>query len=134
MKTILKLSLIVLITMVSMKTYANNDDFLLHVKKGEGKDISFSVNDIQKASVTIYGKYHDVIYNETVTGKVGIKRVYNLSEFPDGVYYLEVETNMKKVTHEIVVTNEAIILSRKSIAAVYKGELKIKSQNVAEAN
>jgi hypothetical protein len=46
---------------------------------------------------------------------------------------LEVETNLKKVTHEIVVADEAV-LSRKSIAEVYKGDLKMKNENVANVN
>ena len=134
MKTILKLSLVVLVGMVSFNTYAINDDFLLNVKKGEGKEICFSVNQIQKANVTIYDKFHNVIYNETIKGKEGILRTYSLEDFPDGVYFLEVETNLKKVIHEIVVADKASILSRKSVAEVYKGDLKIKNQNVADVN
>ena len=45
-----------------------------------------------------------------------------------------VETNLKKVTHEIVIADEASILSRKSVAEVYKGNLKMKNQNVATVN
>ena len=134
MKTILKFSLVVLVALFSLNTYAINDDFLLNVKKGEGKEICFSVNQIQKANVTIYDKFHNVIYNETIKGKDGILRTYSLEEFPDGVYFLEVETSLKKVTHEIVVDSGGTTLSRKSIAEVYKGDLKIKNQNVAEAN
>jgi hypothetical protein len=134
MKTILKFSLVVLVAMFSLTTYANNDDFLLNVKKGEGKEISFSVNEIQKANVTIYDKDHNMIYNETLTGKEGITRTYSLAEFPDGVYFLEVETNLKKVTHEIMITDTESILSRKSIVAVYKGDLKMKNHNLAEVN
>ena len=134
MKTILKLSLVVLVAITTMSTYAIGGDFLLNVKKGTGKEISFSVNEIQKANVTIYDTSHNVIYSETATGKEGILRTYSLEEFPDGVYFLEVETNLKKVTHEIVIANEVSTLSRKSIAEVYKGELKMKNQNVAAAN
>ncbi|PKB18589.1 DUF3244 domain-containing protein [Flavobacterium sp. 5] len=134
MKTILKFSLVVLVAMTTMSTYAINSDFLLNVKKGEGKEISFSVNEIQKATVTIYDESHNVIYNETVTGKGGITRAYSLEEFPQGIYFLEVETNLKKVTHEIVVADTATTLSRKAIAEVYKGDLKMKNQNVAEVN
>lgn len=134
MKTILKFSLVVLVAMTTMSTYAIDGDFLLYVKKGTGKEISFSVNEIQKTNVTIYDKYHTVIYSEMATGKGGILKTYSLEEFPDGVYFLEVETNLKKVTHEIVITNEASILSRKSIAELYKGELKMKNQNVATVN
>ena len=134
MKTILKFSLVVLVAMTTMNTYAIGGDFLLNVKKGTGKEISFSVNEIQKANVTIYDKSHNVIYSETATGKEGILRTYSLEEFPDGVYFLEVETNLKKVTHEIVISNEVSTLSRKSIAEVYKGELKMKNQNVVTVN
>ena len=134
MKTILKLSLVVLVAMTTMNTYAIDGDFLLNVKKGTGTEISFSVNDIQQASVTIYDKFHNVIYSEMATGKGGILKTYSLEEFPDGVYFLEVETNLKKVTHEIVIVNEASTLSRKSVAEVYKGNLKMKNQNVATTN
>ena len=120
--------------MSAMSTYAIDGDFLLNVKKGTGKEISFSVNEIQKANVTIYDKDHNAIYSETVTGKGGILRAYSLEEFPDGVYFLEVETNLKKVTHEIVVSNEVTVLSRRSVAEVYKGELKMKNENLAEVN
>ena len=133
MKTILKLSL-VLVAMTTMNTYAINGDFLLNVMKGTGKEISFSVNEIPKANVTIYDKDHTVIYSEVATGKGGILRTYSLEEFPDGVYFLEVETNLKKVTHEIVISKEVSTLSRKSVAEVYKGELKMKNQNVATTN
>ena len=131
MKTILKLSLIVIVALTSINTYAINDDFLLNVKNGAGKEISFSVNEIQQANVTIYDKFHNVIYSEVATGKGGILKTYSLEEFPEGVYFLEVETNLKKVTHEIVVTNEGSSLSRKAVAEVYKSTLKIKNENIA---
>ncbi|HSD06865.1 T9SS type A sorting domain-containing protein, partial [Flavobacterium sp.] len=110
-----------------------NGDFLLNVRNGEGREISFSINEIQKANVKIYDKSHNVIYDETITGKGGVIRTYSLEDFPEGVYFLEVETSLKKVTHEIVVADK-ITLSRKAVAEVYKGDLKIKNQNVAATN
>jgi hypothetical protein len=115
MKTILKLSLVVLVAMTTMNTYAINGDILLNVKTVTGKEISFAINQLQKANVTITDRFHNVIYTEVVTGKAGIAKTYSLEEFPVGTYFLEIETNTKKVTHEIVVTREASILSRKSI-------------------
>jgi len=134
MKTILKFSLVVLVVMFSLNTYANNDDFLLKVEKESGNKISFSINEIEKANVTIYDKSYEVIYNEKATGKGGILRTYNLEEFPDGVYFLEVETNLKKVTHKIVIDNSVSSLSRTSVAEVYKGAFKMKNANVAATN
>jgi hypothetical protein len=130
MKTILKLSLVVLVAMTAMNSYAINGDFLLNVSKGNGKQISFSVNEIQKANVTITDKFHNVIYSEVATGKGGIQKTFSLEEFPDGIYFLEVETNSKKVTHEIVILNAVSSLSRKSVAEVIKSDLKMKNQNV----
>ena len=130
MKRILKLSLAVLVAMTTMGAHAINGDFLINVKKGTGKEIRFSVNEIQKANVRIYDENHNEIYFETVTGKGGIVKTYSLNEFPEGVYFLEVETNLKKVTHEIVVSKLASALSRKSVKEVYKGDLKMKNENV----
>lgn len=115
MKTILKFSLAVLVAMTTMSTYAINGDILLNVKNVNGKEISFAINQLQRANVTITDKFHNIIYSETVTGKGGIFKTYSLEEFPEGTYFLEVETNSKKVTHEIVVTKSASTLSRKSI-------------------
>jgi hypothetical protein len=130
MKTILKLSLAVLVGLTSINAFAINGDFLLNVKNGANNEISFSVNEIQKANITITDKFHNVIYTEIATGKGGILKTYSLEEFPEGVYFLEVETNSKKVTHEIVVSKEKSILSRKSVAEVQKTDLKMKNQNV----
>ncbi|HSD07432.1 MAG TPA: hypothetical protein VLC96_09270, partial [Flavobacterium sp.] len=69
MKTILKFSSVVLVALFSFNTYAINGDFLLNVRNGEGREISFSINEIQKANVKIYDKSHNVIYDETITGK-----------------------------------------------------------------
>lgn len=134
MKTILKFSLVVLAAFTTMGSYAIDGDFLLNVKKGTGKLISFSVNEIQKAKVKIFDADHVEIYSEVVTGKEGISRIYSLEEFPDGVYYLEVETNLKRVTHEIAINYEKPTLSRRSVAEVYKGELKMKNENIATTN
>ncbi|WP_281228154.1 secretion protein [Flavobacterium aquiphilum] len=134
MKTILKISLIVLVAMTTMGAHAIGGDFLLNVKKATGKEICFSVNGIQKANVAIYDKEHTLIYSEKVTGTDGIMKTYSLEEFPEGTYFLEVETSQKKVTHEIVVAKEASTLSRKSIAEVYKGDLKMENKNVVTVN
>lgn len=128
MKTILKLSLVLLVA-TTMNTYAINGDFSLKVLNGNGNQISFAINQLQKANVTITDKYNNVIFAEVVTGKEGILKTYSLEEFPEGTYYLEVETNSKKVTHEIIVSRKGSTLSAKSIAEVQKTDLNIKGTN-----
>ena len=132
MKNILKLSLLLVVAMTSISTYAIDGDFLLNVKKGNGNEISFSLNGLQKVTVFIYDDENNLIYTEKAAGEKGILKTYNLDEFPIGTYYLVVENNLKKVKHEIVISEQKTILTTKAISEIYKPTLK--KQNVADVN
>ena len=117
----LKLSLVCAVLLSGMSTYAidGNADFNLHVLKN-GKLITFGLNQVQKANLAIYDQDGNQFYSETASGKEGILRTFSLEDFPDGVYFLEVEDNAKKVRYEIVVNNSITTLSSKAISTVYK--------------
>ena len=117
----LKLSLVCAVLLSGMSTYAidGNADFNLHVLKN-GKLITFGLNQVQKANLAIYDQDGNQFYSETASGKDGILRTFSLEDFPDGVYFLEVEDNAKKVRYEIVVNNSITTLSSKAISTVYK--------------
>ena len=120
------------VAMTSVCTYAIDGDFLLNVKKGNGNEISFSLNGLQKITVFIYDDENNLIYTEKAAGEKGILKTYNLDEFPIGTYYLVVENNLKKVKHEIVISEQKTILTTKAISEIYKPTLK--KQNVANVN
>jgi hypothetical protein len=120
MKKILKLSLVLAVVLTTMTTYANDNDFLLYVKSGQGKLISFTINGIQKVNLSIRDKEGKLIYSEKATGKGGVKRIYSLEEFPAGSYTLEAENDFKKIKYEIVITDEIAKISTKAISQVYK--------------
>ncbi|TDP01520.1 T9SS type A sorting domain-containing protein [Flavobacterium sp. 245] len=122
MKTILKLSLVVAVLLSGLNTYAINGEgeFGLHVLKGNGKLITFALNQTKKANLSIYDKAGTLLYSENASGKDGILRTFSLEEFPAGTYYLEVEDSVKKVRHEITITDDATVLSSKAISSVYK--------------
>ncbi|MDQ6469242.1 T9SS type A sorting domain-containing protein [Flavobacterium sp. LHD-80] len=122
MKTILKLSLVVAVLLSGLNTYAINGEgeFGLHVLKGNGKLITFALNQTKKANLSIYDKDGTLLYSENASGKDGILRTFSLEEFPAGTYYLEVEDSAKKVRHEITITDDATVLSSKAISSVYK--------------
>lgn len=132
MKNILKLSLLLVVAMTSVSTYAIDGDFLLNVKKGNGNEISFSLNGLQKVTVFIYDDENNLIYTEKAAGEKGILKTYNLDEFPIGTYFLVVENNLKKVKHEIVISEQKTILTTKAVSEIYKPTLK--KQNVANVN
>ena len=124
MKKTLKLSLVCAVLFTGMSTYAidGNEDFTLHVMKGNNKDkeVTFALNNVKKAYLTIYSTDGTVIYSENASGKDGILKTFNFQEFPIGTYILEVEDSVKKVRHEITITDDTTILSSKAISSVYK--------------
>ena len=118
----LGLSLVCAVLFTGMSTYAidGNGDFALHVLKGNGKLVTFALNNVKKANLAIYDKEGNLIYSEYATGQNGILRTFSFEEFPEGTYFLEVRDNTKTVKHEIVITNAASILSSKAISTIYK--------------
>lgn len=132
MKNILKFSLLLVVTMTSMSSYAIDGDFLLNVKKGKGNEISFSMNEIKKVNVSIYDDEKNLIFTEIAKGEKGILRTYNLDELPAGTYYLVVENELKSVKHEIIIAEEKSILTTKVISEIYKPAMK--NKNVANVN
>lgn len=131
MKKISKLSL-VLAVLFGTSTYAidGNEDFNLHVLKGNGKLITFALNNVKKAKLTIYDTDGTLIYSESATGKDGILRTFSLEEFPEGTYFLEVEDSVKKAKHEITIAGNKSVLATKAISSVYKTD-SAKNSNVA---
>lgn len=124
-----KLGLVTLFALTSINTYAVDGDFLLNVKKGKGNEISFAMNDIQKAYIAIYDVENNLIFSENAKGENGIVKIYNLDELPMGTYTLVVKTDLKEVTHEIKVGASEATLSKRAYLEVYKTSFA--NQNVA---
>ena len=133
MKKILKLSLVCVVLFTAMSTYAidGKEDFNLHVIRNNGKLITFALNQVKKASLTIYDQDGTLLYSENASGEDGILRTFNLEDFPQGTYFLDIEDNVKKVRHEITITDSISTLSRKAISSVYKAGFSAKNTSVA---
>jgi hypothetical protein len=128
----LKLSLVCAVLLSGLSSYAieGNGDLNLHVLKTDGKLITFAINKVQKANLTIYDKDGSIIYTENAYGSNGILRTFSLEEFPEGTYFLEVEDSTKKVIHEITINDVATVLSSKAVSSVNKA-VSAKSTSVA---
>ena len=133
MKKMLKLSLVCAVLFSGISTYAieGNGDFALHVLKGNGKLVTFALNNVKKASLTIYDKEGNLIYSENASGQNGILRTFSFEEFPEGTYFLEIQDNVKTVKHEIVITGDASVLSSKAVSSIYKAGYSAKNTSVA---
>lgn len=133
MKKILKFGLMMVFAFTTVSSFATNGDFLLNVKKGNGKMIGFSINGIQQINVSIYDKDRNLIFSENATGKDGILRTYSLEEFPEGTYYLIAKNGVKTMKYEITVKNEMAQMSKQSVAVTYKNPVK-NNQSLVNVN
>jgi hypothetical protein len=133
MKKMLKLSLVCAVLFTGISSYAidGNADFALHVIKGNGKQVTFALNNVTKAHLSIYDKDGSLIYSEYASGKEGILRTFSFEEFPQGTYILEIEDNVKTTKHEITINGDKTTLSSKAISSVYKAGFSAKNTSVA---
>ena len=128
----LKLSLVCAV-LFSGSTYAidGDTDYVLHVIKGNGNEITFGLNNVTKAKLVIYDQDDTIIYSENASGKDGILKKFRFENFQVGTYILEVEDNVKTTKYEITVTDTQTVLSSKAISSVYKTGFSAKNTSVA---
>lgn len=128
MKKILKLSLMLAaVALTTVEAHAGNADFSLDLKKEEGKTVSFTLREIKKIDLSIYDTSDNLIYQENVTSDDDINRTYDLTAFPDGVYYLQAESDLKISKYKIEVVGKVAKLSADAISEVYKPSLTSKN-------
>ncbi|UTN06590.1 secretion protein [Flavobacterium bizetiae] len=102
-----KMGLVVAVFLTTIFTYAidGKGDYILHIKTGNGKVISFTLNNVEKSVFSIYDENHNLVYTgESATNKLEISKTLSLEAFPAGTYILEVNENGKVAKHEIAVS------------------------------
>jgi hypothetical protein len=120
MKKILKFSLVLVAVLTAMTTSASEKEFSLNVKKGEGKKVTFALNESNKVVLSIYDLDNKLIHKENVNSKGSINRTYDLKALPEGTYFLVAESDAKIVKYEISVIGETAVLATKAVSEVYK--------------
>lgn len=120
MKKISKFSLVLVVTLLTMNMHAGTVDFTLDVKKEQGKMVTFALNQIEKIDLSIYDAEGKLIHSENVNSKKDINRTYDLNALPEGIYFLQAETDMKVSRYEISVVGETALLSANAVSEVYK--------------
>ena len=101
------MGLVVAVFLTTIFTYAidGKGDYILNIKTGNGKVISFTLNNVEKSVFSIYDENHNLVYTgESATNKLEISKTLSLEAFPAGTYILEVNENGKVAKHEIAVS------------------------------
>ena len=111
MKQIFRLGFVVAVFLTTLSTYAidGKGDYILYIKTGNGKMISFNLDTVTKSNFSIYDENHNLLYTgESAANELEISKTLSLEGYPSGTYYLEVLENNKVVKHEISVSNKKV--------------------------
>ncbi|MCD0472377.1 secretion protein [Flavobacterium sp. JAS] len=106
MTKFIKMGLVVAVFLTTIFTYAidGKGDYILNIKTGNGKVVSFTLNTVEKSIFSIYDENNNLVYKgDSAADKLEISKTISLEGFPSGTYVLEVKENSKVVKHEIKV-------------------------------
>lgn len=128
MKKIVKLSFVLMVVLIAMNTHATGVKVSKNVKASSKKMVTFAVNDINKANVSMYDANNKLLHTENVYTlnlnplKSGSKivKTYDLNPLADGVYYLVADSKTKTVKYEILVVNETATIMSDPLSEVNK--------------
>lgn len=128
MKKIVKLSLVLMVVLIAMNTRATGVKNYKNEKASSKKMVTFALNDINKANVSIYDANNKLLHTEKVytlnlnplKSDDKIVKTYDLNPLADGVYYLVAESKTKVVKYEILVVNETATIMSDPYSEVYK--------------
>ena len=120
MKKISKISLVLVVTLLTMNMHAGTVDFTLDVKKEQGKMVTFALNQTDKIDLSIYDANDKLIHSENVSSKENVNRTYDLKALPEGTYFLQAESDTKVSRYEISVVGDMASLSGNAVSEVYK--------------
>ncbi|CAA9202158.1 secretion protein [Flavobacterium collinsii] len=107
MTNLTKVGLVVAVFLTTIFTYAidGKGDYILNIKTGNGKVVSFTLNSVEKSVFTIYDENKNLVYTgETVANELEVSKTLSLEAYPAGTYILEVKENGKVAKHEITVS------------------------------
>lgn len=128
MKKIVKLSFVLMVVLIAMNTRATGVKVSKNEKASSKKMVTFAVNDINKANVSMYDANNKLLHTENVYTlnlnplKSGSKivKTYDLNPLADGVYYLVADSKTKTVKYEILVVNETATIMSDPLSEVHK--------------
>ncbi|BFM44292.1 hypothetical protein CFS9_29330 [Flavobacterium sp. CFS9] len=107
MTNLTKVGLVVAVFLTTIFTYAidGKGDYILNIKTGNGKVVSFTLNSVEKSVFTIYDENNNLVYTgETSSNQLETSKTLSLEAYPAGTYILEVKENGKVAKHEITVS------------------------------
>ncbi|KQB42788.1 MULTISPECIES: hypothetical protein [Flavobacterium] len=128
MKKILNLSIVLVVVLLAMNTRATGHKTAKVEKISSKKMVTFALNDVNKADVSMYDSSNKLLHTEHVytlnlnplKSSEKIVKTYDLNPLADGVYYLVAESKTKVEKYEILVVNETATIMSDPYSVEYK--------------
>jgi len=105
------MGLVVAVFLTTIFTYAidGKGDYILYIKTGNGKVVSFTLNTVEKANFSIFDENNNLLYTgESAADSLEISKTLSLEAYPAGTYFLSLNENGKVVKHKITVSAKKV--------------------------
>ncbi len=105
------MGLVVAVFLTTIFTYAidGKGDYILYIKTGNGKVVSFTLNTVEKSNFSIFDEKNNLLYTgESAADELEISKTLSLEAYPAGTYFLSVTENGKVVQHKITVSTKKV--------------------------
>ena len=106
-----KAGLVAAFFLATVFTYAieGKGDYILNIKTGNGKVVSFTLDTVKNSSFSIFDENHNLLYaGDAAANNLEVSKTISLESFPAGTYVLEVKANDKVAKHEIKVVAKKV--------------------------
>lgn len=74
--------------MTTISTYASNEkgDYILYIKTGNGKVVSFTLHTVEKSNFSIFDENRNLLYTgESAANEVEVSKTLSLEAYPAGL-------------------------------------------------
>lgn len=120
MKKISKFGLMLAITLVTINMSAGTNDLTSDAKKAQAKTVTFTLDQLNDVDLSITDEQGITIYAEKADSQKAINRSFDLKALPQGVYFLDTESDTKFSRYEISVGKKTASISKNAISESYK--------------
>jgi len=129
MKNLAKMSLVVIMSMMSLASYANETDMI--IKEKEGTITNLHLDKVKQGSVlSIIDRNGLILYNEAIERSGDYSKGFDLTTLPDGDYVFELDSELKIMVIPFKVKSKEVIFDKEAEKLIYKPVIRTKGQMV----
>ncbi|WP_374443327.1 hypothetical protein [Epilithonimonas sp.] len=131
MKSILKLSLIVIALFFTINISAKDRFFSISLAEVNAKTLKFEIFNAENVSLYFYNDRKDEIYSENIGNRANVEKSYDLSTLSEGEYFLVAESDFRIEKYKVTIDKDGNVKAGKTpVLAFNKPEYTIENNIV----